>query len=219
MAAVVVGAVLVVLATRPAAAPTNALTLPPGVYSADQTSGASLGSKSAPVVIQIYADFQCPACRQLITQGLPRLVADFVTPGVVRLEAQDVDFLGSGAANESLELAAGAYCAAQQNRYWQYHDLVFWNQGRENRGDHSTAFITRVADQAGVDDAAWASCFQRTDIRQPIADRSSSALAQGIDSTPTLIVNGQKIVGVPDYGQLSSLITQLAAAVASPRPS
>ena len=57
---------------------------------------------------------------------------------------------GRGTPDESLELAAGAACAAEQGRYWQYHDLVFWNQGRENAGDHDAAFIGRVATAAGA---------------------------------------------------------------------
>jgi len=147
VAAVVVAALAVFSATRPPAA-SGALIPPTTVYSADLTEGASLGSTRAPVVIQLYADFQCPACKQFVVQQLPRLVSDFVRPGTVRIEAEDIDILGSGAVNESVELAAGAYCAAEQNRYWQYHDLVFWNQGRENRGDHDVAFIERVASQA-----------------------------------------------------------------------
>jgi protein-disulfide isomerase len=167
-------------------------------------------------VIQLYADFQCPACKQFVVEQLPRLVSDFVRPGTVRIEAEDIDILGSGAVNESVELAAGAYCAAEQNRYWQYHDLAFWNQGRENRGDHSAAFIERVANQAGVDVASWQTCFARSDVRQPARDRTAAALARGINSTPTLVVNGHALAsGVPDYASLSAMIRQLAVSASS----
>ena len=215
VAAVVVAALAVFSATRPPAA-SGALIPPTTVYSADLTEGASLGSTRAPVVIQLYADFQCPACKQFVVQQLPRLVSDFVRPGTVRIEAEDIDILGSGAVNESVELAAGAYCAAEQNRYWQYHDLAFWNQGRENRGDHDVAFIERVASQAGVDVPSWQTCFARSDVRQPARDRTAAAIARGITSTPTLVVNGHALAGgMPDYASLSAMIRQLVVSASS----
>jgi protein-disulfide isomerase len=216
VAALIVGAVIILVATRPSGRGAT-LIIPPMSYAASQTDGATVGSKTAPVVIQLYADFQCPACKQLVTTELPSLLTDYVQKGTVRIEAQDIDIRGGGNPDESLELAAGAFCAAQQNRYWQYHDLVFWNQGRENQGDHNAAFIASVANQAGVDMTAWNTCDARTDIRKPIKDRTAAAFAQGINSTPTLVINGVVQVGVPAYSDLTALIDRLAAA--SPAPS
>jgi protein-disulfide isomerase len=167
------------------------------------------------VVLQLYADFQCPACKLFVTTQLHRLVDEFVTPGTVRIEAQDIAFLGRGLPDESLELAAGAACATEQDRYWQYHDLVFWNQGRENRGDHSSEFIGRVADAVGLDRAAWDACLARGDVRGQITSRTQAAIGVGVNSTPTLLVNGQPIVGVPKYEQLAAMIRSLATAAPS----
>jgi protein-disulfide isomerase len=211
-AAIVVAVVLVLLASRPPSPSPNALTLSPTAYASDLTDGQVLGSKTAPVVIELFADFQCPACKQFVTLELPRLYVDLVTTGTLRIEARDIDILGAGNPDESLELAAGAFCAAEQDRYWQFHDLVFWNQGRENRGDHNATFLASVADQAGVSRSAWDACLRRTDIRKPILDRTAAAAAQGISSTPTLRINGQDFVGVPDYDKLVSMIRQLASA-------
>jgi protein-disulfide isomerase len=211
-AAAVVVAIVVVLFVRPVTRETTTeLTVPPTSYSADLVNGEAVGSATAPVVMEVFSDFQCPACRVLITTELSRLLTDFVVPGVLRIESKDVDVLGQGQPDESLELAAGARCAAEQGRYWQFHDLVFWNQGRENRGDHDAAFIARVADQAGLDRTSWEACLARPDVRQAIRDQTASAIAAGINATPTLRINGQASVGVPDYDQLAALIRQLAA--------
>jgi protein-disulfide isomerase len=213
-AAAVVTALVFIAFGGPALRDTAAeeLTIPSTVYSPDLVDGEVLGSATAPVVIEVFSDFQCPACRMFITEQLPRLLTDFVRPGILRIESKDIDVLGKGQPNESVELAAGARCAAEQGRYWQFHDLVFWNQGRENRGDHDAAFIARVADQASLDRTSWEACLARPDVRQAIADQTSAALAAGISSTPTLRINGQVSVGVPDYDRLAALIGQLAAA-------
>lgn len=222
-AAVVIGIAIIAFA-RPSEPPGGAgLIGPPTSYATDLVDGEVLGSATAPVVIQLYSDFQCPACKVFVTGQLQRLTSEFVVPGTVRVEARDIAFLGRGSPDESLELAAGAACAAEQDRYWQFHDLVFWNQGRENRGDHDGEFIARVADAAGVDRAAWDACLASSDVRPALEAATTAALAAGVDSTPTLVVNGQPVVGVPDYDRLAELIRKLAAPPspgdASPGPS
>jgi protein-disulfide isomerase len=187
------------------------LVTPPATYQADLIDGETLGSATAPVVIELYSDFQCPACKLFVTEQLHRLVGEFVAPGTVRIEAKDIAFLGRGNPDESLELAVGARCAGEQDRYWPFHDLVFWNQGRENRGDHSEAFIDRIAAAASLDQDAFKQCIDRPDVRKAITGRTQEAIGAGIGSTPTLLVNGQPVVGVPQYEQLAALIRSLAA--------
>lgn len=216
VAAVAIGIAVIAFA-RPPAAPTSAeLVTPPTSYPAALVEGESVGSASAPVVLELYSDFQCPACRTFVTQQMALLVREFVVPGTLRIEARDIDILGRGTPNESLELAAGAVCAAPQDRYWQFHDYVFWNQGRENQGDHDAVFIASVADAVGVDRAAWDACLAKPEARAAITARTATAFGAGINSTPTLVINGQAFVGVPNYDQLAALIRQLAE---SPGPS
>jgi len=219
VSAIVLGAALVFLALPKPSGHAGELISPPGEYPAGVTRGDVIGSATAPVVIQLYADFQCPACRLFVTDQLHRLIDEFVVPGKVRLEAKDVAFLGRGTPDESLELAAGAACATEQDRYWQFHDLVFWNQGRENQGDHDVAFIGRIAEAAGVDRAEWDACVARSDVRPAIASRTTAAATQGINRTPTLVVNGQAVVGVPSYDQLAGLIRSMATASPAPNTS
>jgi protein-disulfide isomerase len=209
LVAVAIGVVLVALAL-PKDAPREELRLPPTSYEAGLARGDVLGSAAAPVVLQLYSDFQCPACRLFVTTQLERLTNEFVRPGTLRIEARDIAFLGRGSFDESLELAVGAACAGEQDRYWQFHDLVFWNQGRENRGDHDAGFIAQIADQAMVERAAWDACVSGADQRQAIRSATASAAGAGIGSTPTLIVNGESIVGVPRYDDLAALIRRHA---------
>jgi protein-disulfide isomerase len=211
VAAVLIGVAIIAFARPPAAANGDTLVEPPTSYAADLTDGNVLGSASAPVVMQLYADFQCPACKAFVTNQLPGLLADFVRPGTLRIEARDIDVLGKGSPNESVELAVGAACAAVQDRYWQFHDMVFWNQGRENKGDHDAAFIASMATGAEVDMTSWQACIARSDMRTAVGTATQAALAAGINSTPTLVINGQVSVGVPSYTKLADLIRQLAA--------
>jgi protein-disulfide isomerase len=219
VAAIAIGLGIVVLANRPAARPVGELLAPPTSYTADLVDGDVLGSASAPVVMELYADFQCPACKLFVTTELPRLWTDFIQPGTLRIEARDIAFLGSGNPDESVELAAGAACAAEQDRYWQFHDYVFWNQGRENKGDNSPEFIASVADAAGVDLTPWQACLARDDVRATIRQDTAAAQGKGVSSTPTLVINGVSKAAVPNYDELAAQIRELAGASPGPTTS
>lgn len=216
--AVVIAAVVIFLNLPEARS--EELRIPPTVYSEERTNGEALGAADAPVVIELYSDFQCPFCAKLVKELLAPLTNEFVNPGDLRIEAKDIRIVDRGSSTESIDMAVGAACAADQDRYWQFHDLVFWNQGRENRGDHDAAFIARVADAAGVDRAAWDACIADETRATEIRNQTAAALAAGINSTPTLRINGTVVPGIPEYAQLAQLIRGLVAeASASPATS
>jgi protein-disulfide isomerase len=193
-----------------------ALAAPSNDLQAGQADGAALGSASAPVQILIYSDYQCPICGRLARELLPRLIADFVAAGKVRIEDRAIAFLGSSEPDESLDAAAGAECAGAQNRYWQYHGLLFWNQAGENKGAFSRDRLAAMATASELDVPAWQACFNGSTVRTSVQDATSTALRAGINATPTIVINGQKIVGLPaSYGDLAVYIRNL---ISAPRP-
>lgn len=216
VAAVVLGGAVVALNTRPQ--PTTSggsLFGTPITYTAEIVSGESVGSADAPVVLEVYSDFQCPVCARFVRDQFPTLKTQFVDTGILRIESRDIAFLGTGSPDESLELATGARCAAAQDRYWQFHDLVFWNQGGENRGDHDAAYLAAVANRAGVDRTAWDTCMADDTVRNSVRADTSKALGSGINATPTLVLNGgAPAAGLPDAAALIARIQELAASAA-----
>lgn len=223
-AALVVAAAIILLNQKPApTAPVGELITPPLTYAADIMDGEVLGRADAPVLLEVYADFQCPVCARWDREQLGKLKTQLVDAGILRIQARDIAFLGGGAFDESLELATGARCAAEQNRYWPFHDLIYWNQGRENRGDHDAGFIAAVADRAGLDRTAWDACVARQDGRDAVKAATATALARGINSTPTVALNGgTPVAGLPDLNALIAQIQGLAGlpgATLAPVPS
>lgn len=211
-AAIVVVVAIIVLNQKPTPTPpAGELITPPLTYAADIVDGEFLGRADAPVLLEVYADFQCPVCGRWDREQLAKLKTQFVDAGTLRIQARDIAFLGGGEFDESLELATGARCAAEQNRYWPFHDLVYWNQGRENQGDHDAGFIAAVADRAGVDRTAWDACVAGQDARDAVKAATTTALARGINSTPTIALNGgPPVAGLPDLDALVAQIQALA---------
>jgi protein-disulfide isomerase len=195
----------------------------PITYQEGQQHGESLGDADAPVVLTVYSDFQCPVCARFVREEFPTLKTQFIDTGDLRIEAHDIAILGRGDPNESLELAAAALCAADQNRYWNFHDLVFWNQGHENQGDHDAAYLAAVADRAGLDRPAWEACMTSDHSRGSVQSQTAIARGDGINSTPTIALNDDPpTAGLPVLTELFAQIELLAAAAehdSSPSPS
>lgn len=222
VAALVVAAVIIVINLKPAP-PTSGgqLFTPPLVYGADIVEGDLMGRADAPVLMEVWSDFQCPVCGRLVREQYATLKTQFVETGILRIQARDIAFLGRPASgrDESLELAAGARCAAEQNRYWQFHDFIFWNQGGENVGDYTEAYLSSIATRSGVDKTAWDACMAKDDGRTAIQAATRAALGRGINSTPTISINGSPpVAGLPNLAQLVAQIQGLASGAASPVP-
>ena len=102
--------------------------------------GAELGSPTAPVTLQEYADLQCPFCRQYTLSVFPSLIRKYVREGKLRMEFHNFDIIGP----DSIKASKMAMAAGQQNLLWQYADLFYNNQQEENSGYVTDQFLTQI---------------------------------------------------------------------------
>ncbi len=217
IAALLGGALLlafVVLVQRPGGSSGSAVDLaaPLNPTPASLADGTTLGKADAPVSMDVWVDFQCPACGLFATSTLPSLVRDFVEPGILRITSHDVAFLDQGSSTESADAGAAAQCAEEQSKYWPYHDWLFANQSGENLGAFRREVLEAIAARVGLDGAAFASCLDSGRHQDTVRAEGTAA---GIQSTPTLRIGDQEIRGVPSYEQLAALIRQKAG-IANP---
>lgn len=198
--AAVLALVLVGELTRggPAAAPMRAH------HGADRT----LGSPSAPVVLEVWEDFQCPFCRQANDGPLARVITEYVETQKVQVVFHHYAFLG----RESLRAAEAAECAGEQQQFWQYHDILFANQGRENSGAFSDSRLRRYAGEIGLDETSFGACLDSGRHLAGIEQERRDGQAKGVDSTPVFFVNGRKIVGAQPYSVFRDAIESALAA-------
>lgn len=218
IAGIAVGVLIVVLvaANQLGGRVTGKLDDPGFTYPAALLDGANIGSTDAPVVMEVYEDFQCPVCARYSLDVEPTLVNQYVAAGVLRIEHNDLDLLGRGT-NESLLPALGAYCANEQGLYWPYAHWIYNNQEGENQGGFRRERVIQIAVAAGVEEAAFTSCLDSAPAAAHVADTTAGALALGINSTPTAYINGTQVVGLQtaaDYGKL--IEAALAAASGAP---
>jgi protein-disulfide isomerase len=147
-------------------------------------SGATLGSPDAPVRMVEFVDLQCPFCAEYTRNVLPTLVTRYVRTGKLRIEMRPLTFIG----DDSVTAAAAATAAAKQNRMWQFVDLFYLNQGTENSGYVTPAFLRRVARSAGVDAGPVLSASAAGDGGALVDQAQREASRAGINSTPSFLV-------------------------------
>jgi protein-disulfide isomerase len=105
--------------------------------------GVFLGDPDAPARLIEFADLQCPFCAEFANDELPGVIDSYVREGRVRLELRLLAFLGP----DSVRARQVAHAAALQDRMWGFTDRFFRNQGPENSGYATDAFLQRLARQ------------------------------------------------------------------------
>lgn len=216
IAGVAIIAVVFLVNQKPATG-TGELTAPTHIPPVDLADGRTIGNPDAPVTLEEWSDFQCPACGVQARETIPQLMDTYVRDGTLKIVYRDAAFQGrksSSSFDESVEPAAAARCAGEQNKFWQYHDYLYWNQDGENEGAFRRERLDQIAAAVGLDEAAWSSCLDSGEQQAAVRAETDEGAAQGIDSTPTSYINGEAVVGAQPYETLAQLIEAAAAAAA-----
>lgn len=150
-----------------AAAPTTA-EAPPALFDGIPQERAVLGSPTATVTLSVFEDLQCPVCRRFVAEGLPGIVDEYVRPGKVKLRLVGLAFIGPDSEKALLHaLAAGA-----QGKLWEFADLLYANQGGENKGWVTDELLERISGDLGLDHTKLAA-----DADAPAVLRQANAMA------------------------------------------
>jgi protein-disulfide isomerase len=171
--------------------------------------GRSLGDPAAPVRIEVFEDPQCPACGLYTERIEPLLIAGPVTDGQVFLTYKDLPFIGP----ESLDAAVAMRVAdALDGKFWDLHAVVFHNQDGENQGAFSTDRLADMAELVGLDREAFLEEMQDPTYEAAVQAEAAEAAALEINSTPSLVINGEVLRGVPEWDDLKARIEAAAGA-------
>lgn len=180
-----------------------------------QPDGNAMGDPSAPVVIEEYSDFQCPFCKRFHDQTLSSIVRDYVTTGKVRFVYRHFPVADRSSAGESHLAANAAVCAARQNLFWPFHDIVFANAKGENIGDFTSRRLETMAETVGLDLTAYRDCLANGDPETVVRSDVAAGTEAGLTSTPSFVINGDLLVGAQAYEVFQSSI-EAALANAAP---
>jgi protein-disulfide isomerase len=163
-------------------------------------NGVTLGEPDAPATLIEFADLQCPFCAQYTTGALPTVIQDYVRSGRLKMQLRLLRFIGP----DSERAAEVAAAATLQDKGWDYSDLFYRNQGQENSGYATDAFLERLARETpGLDVNQLESDLDSPPAQKLIRQAERQANQLGVSGTPTFFI--QKGNGAPQQLQLSSL--------------
>ncbi len=166
-----------------------------------------LGDPKAPITMVEYASFTCPHCAHFNTQILPKLKAKWIDSGKVKLVYRD--FPLDEAALKASEVAE---CSGN-DRYFAITDLIFSSQLKWATGsDPNVAFdeLSKVLRVAGLSEGFIKDCLANDKVPNTVLNRQLGGKKLGVDSTPTLFVNGQVFKGARSVEEFDQVFGNLA---------
>jgi protein-disulfide isomerase len=161
----------------------------------------TLGPVGAPITIIEYADYACPGCKSWYHAGvLQDILKKF--PDSVRFVYRD----NARISPASVKAANAAQCAFDQEKFWEYHDLLF-----ENPVSFSTEGLKTYADMLGLNRAQFDKCLDSGAYVNKVRHSMKLAGEHGFSFTPAFLVNDKVIIGPPSEIYLSDLIESMLA--------
>jgi protein-disulfide isomerase len=163
-----------------------------------EATDPALGSASAPVTIVEFSDFQCPFCQRVA----PTLKQVRETYGdKVRIVWKD--FPLTQIHPEAFKAGEAAHCAGEQGKYWEYHDRLFANQQALKPAD-----LKKYAADLGLDSAKFDACVDSSKYGERVRDGVAQGTRLGVNSTPTVYVNGRLLSGAQPYETFVTVIDE-----------
>jgi protein-disulfide isomerase len=168
----------------------------------------TLGDANAPVTVVEYASFTCPHCRAFHDGPFKELKANYIDTGKVRFVYREVYFDRFG-----LWASMVARCGGPE-RYFGISDLIY-EQQREWLGDGDPATIAenlkRIGRTAGLTDEQVDACLQDRGMAEAlVAVYQENAQRDGIEATPTFLINGEKHSNM-SYAEFAAIIDEALA--------
>src|SRR6201985_3441298 len=154
--------------------------------------GTRLGDPKAPVTMTYYGDLECPVCQAVTLHGFKQLVSKEVREGKVQVVYKALQTATRDQQTFQLQQVA-ALAAGQQQRFWNYAELFYHEQGQEDSGYVNEQYLDSLAQQVpGLNMGTWRDDRDSSSLGSQINADANQAAAVGANATPTLVFKGPK---------------------------
>lgn len=158
-----------------------------------KTTGIVIGNESAPVTIEEYTNFLCPACGLFARETLPQIEENYIKTGKVKF----VFYVFP-----PLELSQAAFCSQSQGKFLDYHNYLFGHQP-EIKGEEQ---VLEFAKNVGIDMEKFQRCYASSEAKSAGEAWLSDGQKRGVTATPTFFINNEKLVGAQPYSEFQKII-------------
>lgn len=161
----------------------------------------SLGQADAPVTMIEFSSFTCPHCARFHVDVLPRIKEEYIAPGKLRLVFWDFPL-------DNLALGASALArCVDEKRYFGFLDVLFGQQAKWARSNNPAQELETLSGLAGLSKEEFQACLANRSLLEGLRKQAETARSQyKIASTPSFVINGQKVEGALTFEYFKSAI-------------
>ncbi len=157
-----------------------------------------LGNPDAPVKIIEFSDAQCFYCKKFYMESFKKIKDEYIDKGLAVFYYRDFAFLGP----ESIQASLASKCAREQEKFWEYIDILFENQSvgfnKEN--------LIKFAERLNLDKEKFEKCINEGKYMDEIQEDIKAAQTLGVRGTPYFIINNDIVEGAYPYEYIKQII-------------
>jgi protein-disulfide isomerase len=155
-----------------------------------------LGSKSAPVLMVEYFSYNCSHCKSFQLSTFPKIKEKYIDTGKIKFISRQAFGMP--------DFPAGALCAGDQGKFWEYHDYLFQNMITISSKDD----LKSIARQLNLNEDQFNQCFDSGKYKEQITQWGDEAVAKGVNGVPYFFVGDQTIDGNVSYEKFERIIEE-----------
>ena len=151
-------------------------------------TATTLGNPNAPVTMQYFGDLECPICKEFTLGALPKLIANQVRAGKLKIEYRNLETATREPETFRTQQIA-AMAAGKQGKGWDYIELFYHEQGAEDTGYVTEKYLQELAQQVpGLNLATWTSDRTSPQFTNVLTADAQAANNAGFNGTPSFLI-------------------------------
>ena len=167
------------------------------------------GNENAGITILEFGDYQCTFCHKFHQHTLDDVIKLYVKTDKINFAYKDFPLNGT----DSVLAAEASFCADDQEKYWEYHNMLFQNWAGEKTGWITGKSLLGFAKKIGLDQEQFIECMNSHKYNQKVIDNANFAKSVGINATPSFLIFTDerliRIVGAQPLEKFTDAIEQL----------
>ena len=168
-----------------------------------------LGNPNAEITIVEFGDYQCTFCYKFHDETMDKINQKYIKTANVNFIYKDFPLNGE----QSILASEASYCAQKQNKFWEYHDMLYNNWGGENTGWITENVLQGFARDMGLNMDEFSQCLENSEYRQKVLDNEQFAREIGINATPSFLIFNDselyRIIGAQPFDKFEQAIQEL----------
>lgn len=185
----IVVALIIATNTKVSSAP-EIIPAPPREH--PMVEGNAMGDPNAPVVMIDFSDYQCSHCQNFYQGTELFIIENYIATGKVKFVFRS---FGDSFAGDSGRAAQASYCAGDQEKFWEMHDIIYSNFSGSDNGGYSVNRLITMAEMINIDVEEFTDCLKDKVYADRVDEDRVEAVEMGIIGTPTFFINEQMIDG------------------------